>query len=34
MLHQGRIVARGTPRELERSDDELVRAFMASEHAG
>jgi phospholipid/cholesterol/gamma-HCH transport system ATP-binding protein len=34
MLHEGRIVARGTPAELERSDDQLVRAFMASEHAG
>jgi phospholipid/cholesterol/gamma-HCH transport system ATP-binding protein len=34
MLHDGRIVARGTPQELERSPDRLVRAFMSSEHAG
>ena len=34
MLHEGRIAARGTPAELERSDDPLVRAFMASAHAG
>ena len=34
MLHEGRITARGTPQELERSDDELVRAFMTSQHAG
>jgi phospholipid/cholesterol/gamma-HCH transport system ATP-binding protein len=34
MLHDGRVVARGTPREFERSDDPLVRAFMTSHHAG
>jgi phospholipid/cholesterol/gamma-HCH transport system ATP-binding protein len=34
MLHEGRIVARGTPRELEQSDEPLVRAFMTSQHAG
>jgi phospholipid/cholesterol/gamma-HCH transport system ATP-binding protein len=34
MLHEGRIAARGTVPELERSDNELVRAFMASSHAG
>lgn len=34
VLHEGRIVARGSASELERSDDELVRAFMTSQHAG
>jgi phospholipid/cholesterol/gamma-HCH transport system ATP-binding protein len=34
MLHEGRIVARGSPEELERSPDEMVRAFMTSQHAG
>ena len=34
MLHEGRIVAQGTPEELDRSDDEMVRAFMTSQHAG
>ncbi|HJR61272.1 MAG TPA: ABC transporter ATP-binding protein [Vicinamibacterales bacterium] len=34
MLHEGRIAARGTVSELEKSDNELVRAFMASTHAG
>lgn len=34
MLHEGRIVAQGTPAELEQSDDDTVRAFMASQHAG
>ena len=34
MLHDGRIVACGTAAELERSEDELVRAFMASQNAG
>lgn len=34
MLHEGRIVARGDPGELERSDNEMVRTFMASQHAG
>jgi phospholipid/cholesterol/gamma-HCH transport system ATP-binding protein len=34
MLHQGRIVASGSPEELQNSDHELVRAFMSSQHAG
>lgn len=34
MLHDGRIVARGTPAELMASEDALVRAFMHSQHAG
>jgi phospholipid/cholesterol/gamma-HCH transport system ATP-binding protein len=34
MLHEGRIVARGTPNEFEVSQDELVRAFMKSGHGG
>jgi len=34
MLHEGRIIARGTPSELERDENELVRAFMTSQHAG
>lgn len=34
MLHDGRIVAQGTADDLNRSDDELVRAFMTSQHAG
>jgi phospholipid/cholesterol/gamma-HCH transport system ATP-binding protein len=34
MLHDARLIARGTPEELDRCDDELVRAFMRSEGAG
>ena len=34
MLHEGRIAARGTPEELERSDHPIVKAFMSSAHAG
>lgn len=34
MLHEGRIVAEGTPAELDRSGDAMVRAFMTSQHAG
>ncbi len=34
VLHQGRIIARGTPRELDDSPDEMVRAFMRSQHGG
>jgi phospholipid/cholesterol/gamma-HCH transport system ATP-binding protein len=34
MLDEGRIVARGTADELDRSGVELVRAFMASKNAG
>jgi phospholipid/cholesterol/gamma-HCH transport system ATP-binding protein len=34
MLHDGRILAKGTVAELDRSEEELVRAFMKSQHAG
>jgi phospholipid/cholesterol/gamma-HCH transport system ATP-binding protein len=34
MLHQGRIILRGTTAEFEQSDNELVQAFMASKNAG
>jgi phospholipid/cholesterol/gamma-HCH transport system ATP-binding protein len=34
MLHDGRLIARGTAEELDRSDDEMVRAFMRSEGGG
>jgi phospholipid/cholesterol/gamma-HCH transport system ATP-binding protein len=34
MLHEGRIVARGTVADLEASADPLVSAFMSSTHAG
>jgi phospholipid/cholesterol/gamma-HCH transport system ATP-binding protein len=34
LLHQGRLVARGTADELDRNSDPLVRAFMRSEGAG
>jgi phospholipid/cholesterol/gamma-HCH transport system ATP-binding protein len=34
VLHEGRVIARGTAAELDRSDDTLVRAFMRSENAG
>ena len=34
LLHEGRIVARGTPAELERSEHEMARTFMASANAG
>lgn len=34
MLHDGRIIARGTPDDFARSQDDLVRAFMSSQHAG
>jgi phospholipid/cholesterol/gamma-HCH transport system ATP-binding protein len=34
MLHEGRIVARGTPADMDASTDVLVRAFMTSQHAG
>lgn len=33
-LHRGRIAARGTAAELDRSDDDLVRTFMRSEGSG
>jgi phospholipid/cholesterol/gamma-HCH transport system ATP-binding protein len=34
MLHEGRIIARGTAADLDASGEPLVRAFMSSEHAG
>lgn len=34
MLHEGRVIARGTAAELDRSEHELVRAFMRSEGTG
>ena len=34
MLHEGRIVARGTADEMDQADNELVRAFMRSRHSG
>ena len=34
MLHEGRIIAQGTAEEMAGSDNDLVRAFFASEHAG
>jgi phospholipid/cholesterol/gamma-HCH transport system ATP-binding protein len=34
MLHDGHLIARGSAEELDRSDDEMVRAFMRSEGAG
>ena len=33
-LHQGRVLARGTAADLERSEHELVRRFMQSEAGG
>ena len=34
MLHDGRVIAKGTPGDFERSTEPVVRAFMASTHAG
>jgi phospholipid/cholesterol/gamma-HCH transport system ATP-binding protein len=34
MLHEGKVIARGSAAELEGSEHELVRAFMRSEGAG
>ena len=34
MLHEGRVIARGTASDLDRSDNALVRAFMRSEGSG
>jgi phospholipid/cholesterol/gamma-HCH transport system ATP-binding protein len=34
MLHDGKVIARGTVDELDRSGDTLVAAFMRSQHAG
>ena len=33
-LHEGKVIARGTAEDLERSEHELVRTFMRSEGAG
>jgi phospholipid/cholesterol/gamma-HCH transport system ATP-binding protein len=33
-LHEGKVIARGSAEELERSEHDLVRAFMRSEGAG
>ena len=34
MLHEGRVIAHGSPDDMDRSTDQLVRAFMTSQHAG
>src|SRR5688572_33484807 len=34
MLHDGQLIVRGTPDDLERSDHPLVKGFMRSEGAG
>jgi phospholipid/cholesterol/gamma-HCH transport system ATP-binding protein len=34
MLHEGRIIARGSPTDMDGSTHPLVRAFMTSQHAG
>jgi phospholipid/cholesterol/gamma-HCH transport system ATP-binding protein len=34
MLHEGRIIARGTVADLEQSREPMVRAFMSSQHSG
>jgi phospholipid/cholesterol/gamma-HCH transport system ATP-binding protein len=34
MLHEGKVIARGTAEDLDRSDNDLVRRFMRSEGAG
>ena len=34
MLHDGHLIARGSAEELDRSDNEMVRAFMRSEGSG
>ena len=34
MLHEGKVIARGTAADLDRSDNELVRTFMRSEGSG
>jgi phospholipid/cholesterol/gamma-HCH transport system ATP-binding protein len=34
VLHEGRVIARGTAEELDKSDDEIVRAFMTSRGGG
>jgi len=34
LLHEGRVIERGTAEELDRSENALVRAFMRAEGAG
>ena len=34
MLHEGKVIVRGTAEELDRSDNEMVRAFMRSHGGG
>jgi phospholipid/cholesterol/gamma-HCH transport system ATP-binding protein len=34
MLHEGRVVARGTAEDFDRNQNDLVRSFMKSQHAG
>jgi ABC-type transporter Mla maintaining outer membrane lipid asymmetry ATPase subunit MlaF len=34
MLHEGKLIAQGTVDDLDRSDNELVRAFMRSHGGG
>ena len=34
MLHEGRLLARGSAADLERSAEPMVRAFMSSQHSG
>jgi phospholipid/cholesterol/gamma-HCH transport system ATP-binding protein len=34
VLHEGRVIARGTAEELDKSDDEIVQAFMQSRGGG
>ncbi len=34
VLHEGHVAAQGTPADLDRSSDEIVRAFMSSQNAG
>jgi len=34
LLHEGRVIARGTAAELDGSDDQMVRTFMRSQGAG
>ena len=34
MLHEGRVIARGTAQQLDQNENPLVRAFMTSQHAG
>lgn len=34
VLHEGRIIAKGTPRELDESENDIARQFMSSESEG